>query len=165
VCVIRDCHLQFCFWGVYEESLHTSITTAWSFSADHWPPLEGTVHQWSNVINELCLVILVWLTCFLLILNVSLIMYVVFCISSLKLQWTKDSLKNTFEIAGAWRHKPPCNQSDQRVIDNQWISEWVLCVFYQTGEQMYIKLINVIAYSSTWWNVRIWSLCYDQTHC
>jgi len=46
-------------------------------------------------------------------------------ISSLKLQCTKDSLKNTLWNRWCfWRHKPPWNQSDQRVIDNQWISEW-----------------------------------------
>jgi len=48
---------------------------------------------------------------------------------SLKLQWTKDSLKNTVWNRWCfWCHKLPCNQSDQHVIVNQWISElseWV----------------------------------------
>jgi len=45
----------------------------------------------------------------------------------------KDSLKNRWCF---WRHKPHCNQSDQRVIVNQWISvEWVeaglICIFIE----------------------------------
>jgi len=37
-------------------------------------------------------------------------------IFSLKLQWTKDSLKNTvWNHWCFWRHKLPCNQSGQRV--------------------------------------------------
>jgi len=44
-------------------------------------------------------------------------------IAPLKLQWTKDSLKNA--IWNRWCHKLACNQSRQHVIINEWISELV----------------------------------------
>jgi len=44
-------------------------------------------------------------------------------ILSLKLQWTKDSLKNAVWNPWCfWRHKLHCNQSRQCVIVKEWIS-------------------------------------------
>jgi len=41
-------------------------------------------------------------------------------IFSLKLQWTRNTVWNRWCF---WRQKLPCNQSDQRVIVKEWISE------------------------------------------